>query len=155
MWRIRIILTRIRSQDAKKFVMDPEPDRTLIRIQIQTKKFSLKKKHSHPLFCFFLNFSLNNYRYLFQLGFKKNFKGFLLYPDSRYGFRIQPIFDTDPEKWYGFYGSGSLTPWYLQHNFFIQIRNTPFMTEFIISVNKFKEVKNFLNISSQLYWRYN
>ena len=67
-WRIRIILIRIRTQDVKKFVADPDPGRTLIRIRIQAKRYGS-------------------------------------------GFQIQPIFytDSDPGKWYGFYGSGSAT----------------------------------------------
>ena len=36
-WRIRIILIQIRIQDVKKFVTDPDPGRTLIRIRIQAK----------------------------------------------------------------------------------------------------------------------
>ena len=34
-WRIRISLIRIRIQDVKKFVTDPDPGRTLIRIWSQ------------------------------------------------------------------------------------------------------------------------
>ena len=43
-WRIHIILIQIRIQSLKKFVMDPDPDQTLIRIWIQAKKDSAPGK---------------------------------------------------------------------------------------------------------------
>ena len=69
-WRIRIILKRVRIHDVKKFVTDP--GRTLIRIRIQAKNDrdpdpskkgqvpgkSLKcylKKRSYPIFCVYSN----------------------------------------------------------------------------------------------------
>ena len=40
--RIRIMLIRIRTQDLKKFVTDPDPDRTLIQIRIQAKTIQVR-----------------------------------------------------------------------------------------------------------------
>ena len=43
-WRIRIILIRIRIQDLNKFFTNPDSDRTFIQIQIQAKKDSVPVK---------------------------------------------------------------------------------------------------------------
>ena len=41
-WWIHIILIRIRIQDVKKFVADPEPGLTLVRIRIQAKTIRIR-----------------------------------------------------------------------------------------------------------------
>ena len=43
-WRIRIILIRIRIQEVKKFVTDPDPGQTLIRIRIQAKTIWIRNQ---------------------------------------------------------------------------------------------------------------
>ena len=58
-------MIQIRIQDLKKFVTDPDPNKTLIRIRIQTKKDSFDIKNANfPCYVFILlnfHFPINNH----------------------------------------------------------------------------------------------